>query len=318
MATPNLSEIITTTLRKRSGSLADAVSNGNALLARLSTKGNMRPVSGGRTIVEELEYAENSTFKYYSGYEELDINPSDVLTAAEYNWKQAAVVVSASGLEADVQNSGKEAIINLVEKRIANAHRTMKNQISTGIYSDGTGYDSKQITGLQAQVADDPTTGTVGGINRSTWTFWRNKYYSNATMNASVIQGYMQNLYLQCTRGSDKPDLITADAYMYEYYWDALQSIQRINHDNDMARQGWNSLAFLNADVIYDGDSGHPSYTMYFLNTDFIYLRPHSNRNFVPLERRDSINQDAYVVPIVFAGNLTMSNAKLQGVLFKS
>ena len=57
MATPNLSEIITTTLRKRSGSLADAVSNGNALLARLSTKGNMRPVSGGRTIVEELEYA---------------------------------------------------------------------------------------------------------------------------------------------------------------------------------------------------------------------------------------------------------------------
>lgn len=66
MASPNLSELITTTLRHRSGELADNVSNGNALLMRLSEKGNIRPVSGGRTIVEELEYAENSTFSEMS------------------------------------------------------------------------------------------------------------------------------------------------------------------------------------------------------------------------------------------------------------
>jgi len=318
MASPNLSEIITTTLRKRSGELADNVSNGNALLARLSSKGKVRPVGGGRTIVEELEYAENATFKYYSGYEELDINPSDVMTAAEYNWKQAATVVSASGLEADVQNSGKEAIINLVDKRITNAYRTMKNQISSGVYSDGTGYSSKQITGLQAQVANDPTTGTVGGINRATWSFWRNQYNSNATWSSAVLKGYMQNMFISCTRGSDQPDLITMDANTYEYYWDLLQDHQRINHENDKASMGWSTLAFLNADVIYDGDSGHPSDTFYMLNTDYLFFRPHTNRNFVPLERRDSINQDAYVVPIVFAGNLTMSNASLQGVYFKS
>lgn len=320
MASPNTSytEIVTTTLRHRSGELADNVSNSNALLMRLSQKGNVRPVSGGRVIVEELEYAENSTFKYYSGYETLDISPSDVFSAAEYNWKQAAVVVSASGLEVDVQNSGKEGVIDLLEKRIQNAFRTMRNQISTGIYSDGTGTGSKQITGLQAQVADDPTTGTVGGIDRSTWTFWRNQYYSNATMTSSVIQGYMQNLWISCCRGSDKPDLITADSYMYEYFWDALSALQRITTSDGVGQQGWSSLKFLNADVIYDGDSGHPSYTMYFLNTDYLYFRPHVNRNFVPLERRDSVNQDAFVVPIVFAGNLTMSNASLQGVLFKS
>jgi hypothetical protein len=256
--------------------------------------------------------------KYYSGYEELDINPSDVMSAAEYNWKQAACVVSASGLEADVQNSGKEAIINLVEKRITNAYRTMKNQISVGVYSDGTGSGSKQITGLQAQVADDPTTGTVGGIDRSTWTFWRNQYGSNATWTAATIQGYMEALYISCTRGTDMPDLITMDATTYALYWDALQGIQRITHEKDKATQGWQSLGFLNADVIYDGDSGHPANTLYMLNTDYLFFRPHVNRNFVPLERRDSINQDAYVVPIVFAGNLTMSNASLQGVYFKS
>ena len=270
-------------------------------------------------IAEELEYAENATFKYYSGYETLDISPSDIATAAEYNWKQAAVAVTASGLEVEVQNSGKEAVIDLLDKRIGNAHRTMKNQISSGIYSDGTGSSSKQITGLQAQVADDPTTGTVGGIDRSTWTFWRNQMLTNATMSASVIQGYMQTLWIQCCRGSDKPDLITADAYCYGYYWDALQAIQRITTDGGgKAAQGWASLAFLTADVIYDGDSGHPDYGMYFLNTDFLFFRPHVNRNFVPLMRREATNQDAFVVPIVFAGNLTMSNAELQGVLLKT
>jgi hypothetical protein len=318
MASPNLTELVTTTLRKRNKKLADNVSNGNALLSRLNSKGNVRTASGGRSIVEELEYAENSTFKYYSGYEEFDITPSDVMTAAEYNWKQAAVVVSASGLETEIQNSGKEATINLLGKRIDNAIRTMRNQLSTGVYSDGTGSSSKQVTGLQAQVADDPTTGTVGGINRATWSFWRNQTYSNATMNASVIQGYMQNLWLLCTRGMDKPDLITADVYMYEYFWDALQAIQRINHSDGTGQQGWASLKFLTADVIYDGDSGHPTYTMYFLNTDYIYLRPHSKRNVVPLDRRDGYKQDAFLVPVVWAGNLTMSNASLQGVLFKS
>jgi hypothetical protein len=318
MASPNLSELITTTLRHREGKLADNVSNGNALLSRLSSKGNIRTVSGGRTIVEELEYAENSTFKYYSGYEELDISPSDVMTAAEYVWKQSAAVVSVSGLEGDIQNAGKEAIINLVDKRITNAEKTMMNQTSIGIYSDGTGFGGKQITGLQAQVANDPSTGTVGGINRATWTFWRNKYGSNATWTSAVIKGYMKNLFMQCTRGTDKPDLITMDANTYEIFWDALTDLQRVNHEKDKASMGWEAIGFQNADVIYDGDSGHPANTLYMLNTDYIFFRPHVNRNFVPLDRRDSINQDAYVVPIVFAGNLTMSNASLQGVYFKS
>ena len=115
MASPNLTEIVTTTLYKRNKELADNVSNGNALLARLNQKGNVRPASGGRQIVEELEYAENSTFMYYSGYETLDISPSDVFTAAVFDWKQAAVNVSASGLEVEIQNAGQEAVIHLLQ-----------------------------------------------------------------------------------------------------------------------------------------------------------------------------------------------------------
>jgi hypothetical protein len=61
MASPNLTELVTTTLRDRQGELADNVSKSNALLSRISARGNIDLVSGGRTIVRELEYAENST-----------------------------------------------------------------------------------------------------------------------------------------------------------------------------------------------------------------------------------------------------------------
>ena len=91
-----LTEIVTTTLRNRTGKLADNVTKNNALLNRLKKKGKVKPVSGGRTIVQELEYAENGTYKRYSGYEVLNISPSDVFTGAEFNYAQSAVAVSIS------------------------------------------------------------------------------------------------------------------------------------------------------------------------------------------------------------------------------
>lgn len=318
MASPNLSEIVTTTLRNRSRQLADNVSNGNALLQRLNQRGNVRTFGGGRNIVQELEYAENSTFKYYSGYEQLDISPSDVITAAEFDIKQAAVNVSISGLE-QLQNSSRERMIDLMQSRITNAERTMKNNLTVGIYSDGTGSNGKQVTGLQALIADDPTSGTVGGINRANFSFWRNQVFdfsddtTDSAASAGNIQEGMQDLWLSCSRGTDKPDLILSDKNYFKHYWTSLTDIQRINR-TDRGVSGFDSLAFVTADVVFE-DSGIPTNHMYFLNTDFLFWRPHRDRNMVPLETRMSVNQDAEVVPLVFAGNLAMSNADVQGVL---
>jgi hypothetical protein len=315
MPSPNLTEIVTTTLYKRNKELADNVSNGNALLARLNAKGNVRSAGGGRQIVEELEYAENSTFMYYSGYETLDISPSDVFTSAVYDWKQAAVNVSASGLETEIQNAGQEAVINLLEKRIDNAMKTMRNNLSTGVYSDGTGTGGKQIGGLQAIVADAGA-GTVGGIDSGTYTFWGNQTSGDATLTtAANCRTEMQAMWLETSRGSDTTDFIVADQVLYGLFWDSLTDIQRIT-GSDEATAGFQSLKYVTADVFYDGDSGIPSSHMYFLNTDYIYLRPHSSRNVVPLEKKSSLNQDAMVVPIVWAGNLTCSNRSLQGVVY--
>ncbi len=320
MPNPNWTEILTTTLESRNKDFADNVTNNNALLARLNQKGNVKPVTGGNVILEELEYAENSTFQFYTGYEILDISPSDVFTAAEYAWKQANVNVSASGLEVDVQNSGKEAVIPLLEKRIANAKRTAANKMSESVYSDGTGSSGKELTGLQAIVADDPTTGTVGGIDRSDSlnTFWRNQTSGDVAgidTTAATLRTEMQAMWLETKRGRDTVDLIPTDQTLYSVFWDSLTDIQRIASDSE-ATAGFETLKYVTADVIYDGDSGIAANHMYFLNTDYIYLRPHSQRNWVPMDAKKSVNQDAMVVPLCWAGNLTCSNSALQGIVY--
>jgi len=320
MPSPNLSEIVTTTMFNRSKKLADNVSNNNALLARLEKKGKRKPFTGGRQIMQELEYGENSTFNWYSGYDPLNISPSDVFSAALYDLKQAAVAVSISGLE-ELQNDGDQQMIDLLESRIQNAERTMKNNMAAATYGDGTAAAGKAIGGLQLLVSDTGQ-GTVGGISAATWTFWRNIVFNAvadggaATTSANIVS-YMNRLWLQLVRGTDKPDLIIADNNYYRLYMEALLPQQRFT-STDMAQSGFESLKYMSADVVFDGGIGGacPANRMYFLNTDYLYMRPHSKREYVPLSpERFSSNQDAMVKLIGWAGNMTTSGRKFQGLL---
>lgn len=317
MASPNLSEIVTSTLRDRSGETADNVSKGNPLMFRLKEKGSWKPAEG-RTIVQEVDYAEGN-FQWYSGYEQINISPPDVISAFEFNWKQAASSVSASGLEMDVQNVGRAQVLDLFEARIKNAQRTMRNQINVGCISNGTGSSGKQIGGLKLLIADSPTSGTVGGVNRSGYTFARNQVYDASSdggtaATAANIQTYMNRLYLRCTRGADHPDLILADQLYYALFWASLQAVQRIT-DPKLGQAGFQTVKFSNADVVYEDSTEMPSSQMYFINTDYMFFRYAKKRNFTPLERVQSINQDAIAQLITFAGNLTCSNFALQGTL---
>ncbi len=311
MASPNLSEIVTTTLRNRSRTLSDNVSNHNALLRRLRENGNQTSVTG-RDIVRELEYADNGTVQFYSGYETLDVSPSDVLSAAVFEYRQLAGNVTISGLE-QVKNSGTEAIINLLEARINVLEKSMMNSLSTSIYSDGTGSSGKEIGGLQLIVADAGT-GTVGGINSSTYTFWQN-VQTTATSSAfstSNVQADMNNIYLQLVRGADSPDLVMAGTNAYKAFLGSLQAIQRITSD-DLANSGFTSVQYLNSDVVFDSSCNTDR--MYFLNTDYLRLEVAASRDFVPGEAKMSVNQDAMVTPMFWSGNLTCSNRALQGVI---
>ena len=314
MANNNYDDIFTTTLEKRSKKLADNVSKNNALLSRLSAKGKIRTIDGGSKILEELEYGEGDMV-WYGGYDTINYTPKQLFTSAEYALKLCAVPVAISG-EDKLKNSGKEQMINLFEKRIENAEKTMKNKLSAALYGDGTGSSGKEIGGLRLLVADAPETGVVGGIDRASNEFWRNQSVSAAVTSDNIL-AKMDEIYLKCCRGTDKPDLIVADNVMYSTYEQALQPNQRFT-DPKLAEAGFTTLKFKGADVVFDGGQGGacPSKHMYFLNTDYIYLRPHKDRNMTVIGGdRMAINQDALYRIIGWAGHLTMSHAALQGVL---
>jgi hypothetical protein len=318
MAFPNVSDIIATTIEKRSRKIADNVTKNNALLARLKQRGKVRSFSGGRLIYEELSFAENGNAGYYAGYDLLPVAAQDVISAAQFDIKQAACPVTISGLE-QLQNAGPEQMIELMTARIDVAESTMQNLVAGGIYSDGTGSGGKEITGLNAAVPLAPGTGVYGGIDRLTWTFWRNKFKDSA--NVTTLLADMNGLWASLVRGMDRPDLIVEDNVVWSAYVAALQTQQRFAsmEGGGTAGFGFPSIKFMDADMVLDGGIGGfcPAGTGFFLNTKYIHYRPHSARNFVPLSpnRRYSINQDAEVQIMAWAGNLTCSGAQFQGRL---
>jgi hypothetical protein len=321
-ANSQVSDIIATTIQSRSGIIADNVTKNNALLRRLQTRGNSKPFSGGNVIMQELSFAQNANASWYSGYETLPTGAQDVISAAQFDIKQAACPVTISGLEM-LQNSGKEQIIDLLEGRMTVAEDTMANLVAAGLYSNGTGFGGKELTGLGAAVPTNPATGVYGGIDRAVWTFWQSQLYKGTTdgtaaISASNIQTYMNRLWARQVRGQNRPDLIVMDNLMWALYMQSLQAIQRFNSP-DTGNLGFPSIKFMDADVVLDGGLGGnaPATTAYFLNTKYIFFRPHRDRNFVALDpgKRYSINQDAVTQILAFAGNLTTSNSSLQGQL---
>lgn len=308
-------ELVSTTYRNHSSEVADNVSNHNALFRRIKEKGRIRLEDGGLSIVAPLDYANNSTYQRYSGFDVLNVGAVDVISAAEFPWRQVAVNVAASGLEIRT-NSGANRIINFVKAKLKNAQRSMANGLSGDIYSDGTA--TNQINGIQALVADAGT-GTVGGINSSTFSFWQNQVRdasdNSVTVSASTIEaGMMLPLWLQCTRGNDTPDLVVMSPDYFAFYEASQSSLKRYAPSDD-GKGGMISMKYKTADVFFDSTaSGVPTSHMYFLNTDFLELVVHQDANMEIMPELRSVNQDAIVIPVLFQGNLVVSNRSLQGV----
>lgn len=338
-ANSTVTDIIATTIQSRTRSLADNFTNNNALIQRLDQRGNVKPFSGGNVIMQEIAYNDSSTANVnsYSGFELINIQQNSPISAAQYAISQYAAAVTMSGLEM-LQNSGEEAFIDLMEGRIEVAEGQLLNRIGSDIYGDGTGNGGKNLTGLGAAIPDTATSGTYGGISRSSFTFWQTKSYSGVTnggaaVSAANIQAYMTALAIQLVRGSDKSDLIVADNNYYQFYVNSLQAQQRISSEGTAkgVGAGFASLKFfaggMAADVVLDGGvytggdsignwTGATSNHMWFLDTKYCFMRPHKDRNFVPIGgERQAVNQDAIVKLIGWAGNFTMSNSFLQGVL---
>jgi hypothetical protein len=321
---PNASydDIITTTLENRRGEVADNISKNVALYYKLKERGNIDPADGGRTLVEELEYAETTNFKWMTGYDTANVSAQQLFTAAEFQWKQAVAAVVVSGTDM-IQNSGREAKIKLVSARISNAEKTIVNALGAACYADGTGSGGLEPGGLQYLVPADPTaSSTIGGINQNTYSWWRSQLVDvsvdNLTASAATIRRLLLKLRLLCTRNSDAPDLAVLDNVFYTYLQEAAAPLQVINNSK-LAELGFEAIKLApGIEAVCDGAQGGncPTSTGYMINTKYLKFRPHQDYNIVPLGGdRFPYNQWASTKLIGLACNFTCSNRALQGTL---
>ena len=318
MTQPNsdFDELASTTIAEYQSELADNVTNHIPVYAYLKEHGGVKKVDGGTQILENMLYGDNNTVKWYDGYELLDVSASDAVTAANFAWKQLNGNVVFNGKEAMI-NEGRNKQIDLIEARTKQCEISLTNTMGAAIYAAGTESSGKIIGGLQALVAASPSTGVVGGINRATQSWWRNQAYdasdNSKVVDASTIQDLMNTTYRLCQRGADKPNLIIMGDTHYGYFETMANAKKLFTNDTSKAALSFSSYKFKGADVIYDPNAT-ATYT-YFLNLDYLRIRPHSKRNFNTAKDRMPVNQDATIIPIFWMGNLTSSNSSLQGIL---
>lgn len=320
MASPNLTELISTTLRNRDRlPVADNVTNHNALLRTMEDKGKIKNAGGGRDLTEPLLYNELAT-KFYDGFETFSIDTSqEVVDAAVYQWKQLGGFSFISGKE-KIMNREKWQAVAIAESRIDALIAGLRNKTGLSLYGTGTAEGGKEFGGLRLLVADDPTSGVVGGINAATFDWWRNQFdVATAAISASTVLSRMNSMQLACTRGTDQPDLIMADASYFTAYWESLQADAR-HASPKMADAGFRTLEFVGTPVVYDAQCATDLTTtgegrMYFLNCDHLMFRKAPERFFTTEDARKIENADYDVIPNWTMGNLTTNARFLNGVL---
>ena len=315
----NITELVTTTLRNRDTMVADNVTNHNALLRTMEDTGKIKNAGGGRDLTEPLLYNELAT-KFYDGFETFTIDTStEVVDAAVYQWKQLGGFSFISGKE-KIMNREKWQAVSIAESRIDALIAGLRNKTGLSLYGLGTADGGKEFGGLRLLVADAPATGVVGGIDGATETWWRNQAdLGTADITSATILSKMNAMQLACTRGSDQPDLIMADATFFTAYWESLQENAR-HMSPKMADAGFRTLEFVGTPVVYDAQCATDltnvgAGRMYFLNCEYLYFRKAPERWFSTEDSRKVENADYDVIPNWTMGNLTTNARFLQGVI---
>jgi len=295
-------QISAITQKKFIPKLYDAVFDSNPLLQRAKKK-FYEKVDGGERIVVPLNYAQVTSSGWYTGSETLQTTDNEIITAAEYTWKQLYANISINRID-ELKNSGDSQILSLVKNKVKIAEKTMDDKLGTGLYSDGT--DSKSIVGLRDIVAVDQT---VGGISQTSYSWWQAQVDSTTT---TLSIAAMQSRDNACTVNNDAPTLIITTRTLYNSYYGLLQPQQRFM-DSETVKGGFSSLMFNGKPVI--ADSYCPASNMFFLNENYLHLFVHKDEDmrFEPFMK--PINQNVKVAKIFWAGALGSSNNRLHGRL---
>lgn len=315
-----ITPIVATAAEARSKMSAQAIRQNNPVLYKIE-KNNHREFPGGQLIRERVTLTETANAGAYSGFDRLAVGADRGHTAADFKIKFHYANVVISG-EEQILTAGPNSQDNLIDLELTRALTTLKNNVSAGIYSTGAG---KEITGLQnmvtavaaGTVAGRKASGSYGGIPRANWANWRelaSSYAANSPTTSANIQDRFRQLIHRLVRDSEGVNCIVVDTAFYILFVNSFAANERFQN-TEMAKAGFKSVTFEGVEIINGGGVGGdaPSGIAFLLNTMHMNFYTVKGRNFQTSEQKVATNQDAVVVPIYWAGNMTCSDLRMQG-----
>jgi hypothetical protein len=270
-------DMLTTTMHNYHKQLTDNIFNGRPLLNYFMSKGRVRKINGGVSIVEPLIYAEGEAGSY-SEWQQLTVTPQEGISAAQYPWRQIYATIAISGLE-EAMNNGKEQVLSLLEAKVMQAEETLKNRLSRQLYGTlGASADPTKDFGSLDAVID--STGAIGGIDPAVagneW--WKAIEANVGAVDATGLEKAMSSAYHSSSdSGSDRVDAIFTGQGTYEFYESTLTPQVRYT-DTKSANLGFMNLLFKQTPVYWDFDC--PPGVMYGINSKYVGLVFHSGRFF--------------------------------------
>lgn len=304
--------------------LRDNIFTSNVMMFRLLRKS--KPATGVK-ILEPLIYAKGIS-DFYDEYDVFTLEPKEKITAAEYPWKQAYASMVISGLQEEVKNVGPEAVFKLIKVEAQIAEKTLKDTFGTQFFKTSAAAGDEFGT-LYDLVIN--TTGTVGGISASTYSWWASKdrnaasLYGNSgaptwseivtSTNRDYLPSMMRDLWDQVAEDTDVPTVCVTTQLIYDAYETCLSAQKRFMGpaSKGLADAGFRNLSFRGVPVVVD--SHCPAGYLFMLNENYLTFRHAPARNFSFEPWRKPTNQDVRVSKILWAGNITCSNRRFQGVL---
>lgn len=296
---------------------ADQVFNFFWLLKNLQVGDSFRK-GAGDPITGTIEYALNTTVKSMSELESLDVQRVDVFDRYEYAWKFVGGLIVMSEFE-KLMTAGAAGKFDLEAGKIDNLKKTMQYTVNADLYSDGTGSGGKQAGGLQYIVSTTPTTGTVGAINRATYTFWRNQQTSGAKTSTAYdnYKASLRSIYNLCSSGvaMETPDFGVTNRTDFEGYESLSVTVERLERSavTDKLLSGYKGDHVMFKDIPLSFDFAAPSGNTYILNRRNLFIRYAAWMKAFP--PNTPVNQFMDVVKILTLYNLVSDNPRRLGVV---
>jgi len=233
----------------------------------MKQRDHVENLSGYRRIEIPLQYGSNETVRWIGKGSVVPVTDSELLTMAYEDWKYVAVTIPRYFTE-DQQNRGKAQAIRLVQTKLDAAERALNEEHERVLHLDGTG--ALEPNGLANLIAASPTTGTVHGLDRATYTWWRNQTKAASGSAAVYLKGDMRtclNDIIKYSRNDVKDIVIHTTQAIYEMYEDIAMDMKVLSNTM-LADAGFDSIQFKGKPIMWTPSA--TSGEMRFINTKFM------------------------------------------------